>query len=367
MKRFQSFAVVLTLLAIMVGALAVGAQDSLIDSICLVTDIGRINDGTFNEFTYNGFARAAEDFGLDSTFIETAAPTDYDTNMSTCVDEGYDVIVTVGFLMTDKTAEFANANPDVYFIGIDQFHGDAPDNLLGVLFREDQSGFLAGALAAMMSESGIIAGVYGIDIPPVVKFRNGFEQGARYINPDIETLGVYIDSFGAPDRGAAAAEGFIGEGADVIFGAGGNTGSGGITKAAQLGALVIGVDQDEYNTTFGRGETPGAENLISSAMKRVDNGAYLPIKALAEGGGDWVSGIWVLSAENDGIGFAPPHDSDVSEEVTAAMEEIYQGLKDGSIETGVNPGSGELLEMDMMDDDMDDDGDDMDDDEGDDE
>ena len=354
MKGFQSLAIVMLLLSTLFGAVAVSAQDSLIDSICLVTDIGRINDGTFNEFTYNGFARAAEDFGLESTFIETAAPTDYAANMSTCLDENYDVILTVGFLMTDITAEYANANPDVYFIGIDQFHGDAPDNLLGVQFREDQSGFLAGALAAMMTESDTIAGVYGIDIPPVVKFRNGYEQGARYINPEIETLGVYIDSFGAPDRGAAAAEGFIGEGADVIFGAGGNTGSGGITKAAQLGALVIGVDQDEYYTTFGQGETPGAENLISSAVKRVDNAAYLPIQALAEGGADWMSGVWVLSAENDGIDFAPPHDADVPEEVTAALEEIYQGLKDGTIHTGVDPNSGEMLMMDDMDDDMDD-------------
>src|SRR5690606_8092624 len=104
---------------------------------------------------------------------------------------------------------------------------------------------------------------YGIAEPPVMRFRNGYEQGVAYINPEVSVIGVYIDDYVAPDRGAAAAEQFIGEGADVIFGAGGETGSGGIKRAADLGALVIGVDQDEYNTTFGGGETPGAENLIS--------------------------------------------------------------------------------------------------------
>ena len=117
----------------------------------------------------------------------------------------------------------------------------------------------------MMTESGIVAGVYGQTVPPVVKFRRGFEQGVAYINEqdgtDVQTVGVYIDSFVAPDRGASAAEQFIGEGADVIFGAGGPTGSGGTTYAAANDVLVIGVDQDEYFSTFGEGETPGAENL----------------------------------------------------------------------------------------------------------
>src|SRR5690606_24931651 len=120
--------------------------------------------------------------------------------------------------------------------------------------------------------------IYGIPVPAVVKFRHGYEQGARYmaqqLDEEVRLLGVYIDSFTAPDRGAAAAAQIIGEGADVIFGAGGQTGSGGILRGAELGAYVIGVDQDEYFTTFGEGETPGADRLISSALKRVDVGVY---------------------------------------------------------------------------------------------
>jgi basic membrane lipoprotein Med (substrate-binding protein (PBP1-ABC) superfamily) len=344
-KRNLSLLTVLALVVLtLFPALTAVAQDPLIESVCFVTDIGRLNDGSFNESAYNGLNRAAEEFDLETAVIETQAQTDYETNINTCIDEGFDAVVTVGFLITETTLASAQANPDVYFIGIDQFYAEPPANLVGVLFREDQAGFLAGALAAQMSESGIIAGIYGLDIPPVVKYRNGFEQGARYINPDITTLGVYIDSFIDAARGAAAAEQFIGDGADVIFGAGGQTGSGGISRAAQEGVYVIGVDQDEYNTTFGGGETPGAEFLISSAMKRVDNGVYLNLKALAEGGADWVGGSLVtLDASVEGVGFAPAHDSDVPDEVIASLEEILAGLADGSIETGVDPNTGALL------------------------
>jgi basic membrane lipoprotein Med (substrate-binding protein (PBP1-ABC) superfamily) len=250
-------------------------------------------------------------------------------------------------LIADATLVAAQENPDVYFIGVDQFVAEPLPNLVGIQFREDQGGFLAGALAAQMTETGIVAGVYGIDIPPVVKFRNGYEQGVAYINEqdgtDVQALGLYIDSFAAPDRGAAAAEQFIGDGADVIFGAGGPTGSGAITYAAQNDVFVIGVDQDEYVTTFGNGESPGAENIISSAVKRVDVGVYDMIAALANGEGFPESSLYVLSAENGGISYAPPHDSPVPDEVIERMDEILAGLSDGSIETGVDPVTGELL------------------------
>jgi basic membrane lipoprotein Med (substrate-binding protein (PBP1-ABC) superfamily) len=349
--RLGNILLVLSAVALLVVPLmGISAQEPLIESVCLVTDVGRINDGTFNQFAYEGMERAVEDFGLESRFIETTAQTDYAINIQTCLDEGFDAIVTVGFLIADATWAAAEANPDIYFMGVDQFVAEPLPNYVGIQFREDQAGFLVGAMAALMTESGTIGGVYGIDIPPVVKFRNGYEQGARYINPGINVLGVYIDDFLAPDRGAAAAEQMIGEGADVIFGAGGPTGSGGISYAAGEGVLVIGVDQDEYFTTFGGGETPGAEFLISSALKRVDNGIYQLLELLANGDGfDFETGMYTLEVANDGISFAEAHDAEVPEEVTAQVEEILAGILDGSIETGVDPVSGALLsEMEMM-------------------
>jgi basic membrane protein A and related proteins len=329
-------------------ATVVGGEFTLspITSVCLITDVGKVNDGTFNQFAYDGMVRAVEEFGLESTFIETQAQTDYENNINTCLGEGYQAIVTVGFAFADTVLVIAPEHPDVLFIGVDQTIENAPPNVVGIQFREDQAGFLVGAMAALVTQSGTVAGVYGLDIPPVIKFRNGYEQGARYINPDINVLGVYIDDFQAPDRGAAAAEQFLGAGADVIFGAGGPTGSGAIAYAATAGAWVIGVDQDEYATTFGNGETPGADRLISSAVKRVDNGVYHLLSVAAAGDtANWPGGSsYVLEVANDGITFAPPHDSDLSQEVTDQVTAILEGLRDGSIETGVDPVSGELLE-----------------------
>nr|MBA3872305.1 BMP family ABC transporter substrate-binding protein [Anaerolineae bacterium] len=300
-------------------------------------------DGTFNQFAYEGGKKAADEFGLNYKYIETVAETDYAKNIDTCVKEGFKAVITVGFLIADATKAAALANPDVYFMGVDQNIDPAPKNWTGLVFREDQSGFLAGALAAQMSKSGTIAGVYGIEIPPVKKFRNGFENGAKFINPDIKILGTYNDSFTAPDVGGANAKQFIGEGADVIFGAGGPTGTGGITAAAQAGVYVIGVDQDEYTTSFGGGKSPGADKIISSAVKRVDQAVYLAVEALVEGGKDFTGGGYlVMSAANGGVGFAPKHDSDVPDAVTEYMNDILVGLKHGWIDTGVDPTTGDL-------------------------
>jgi basic membrane lipoprotein Med (substrate-binding protein (PBP1-ABC) superfamily) len=350
-KRMSLILLMVALLVTsIVPALHVAAQDSVVNKLCLVTDLGRVNDGTFNQFAHEGAKKAADEFGLDYTFIETQAQTDYAKNIQTCLDEGYDTIVTVGFLIAEATGAAAKDNPDVHFIGVDQYVGPdadgnaAPANYAGLQFREDQAGFLAGALAAQMTKSGTIAGVYGIDIPPVKKYRNGFEQGAAFIDPKVKVLGTYIPSFVDPAAGGTAAAQFLGEGADVIFGAGGPTGSGGIIEAAKKGALVIGVDQDEYTSTFGNGSADGAKNIISSAMKLVDQAVYLAVKSLVDGGADFPGGSnLIMSAQNDGVGFAPKHDSDVPDDVTAKMDTILAGLKDGSVWTGVDPVGGDLL------------------------
>lgn len=339
MSRILRFLPVLALISAF--ALPVSAQET-IDSVCLVSN-GKVNDGTFNQLTYEGMQRAAEDFDLDTTFIESQANTEYETNINTCIGEGYNFIITVGWQMADATYAAAEANPDVYFVGVDAFYSDPLPNIVGIQAREDQAGFIAGTMAALVTESGTVGGIYGVEEPPILRFRNGFEQGVHYINPEVSILGVYVGDYYAPDRGAAVAEQFIGEDADVIFGAAGETGSGGILRAAQLGVLVIGVDQDEYNTTFGRGETPGAENLISSALKRVDNGVYLMLEATVNGEPFPEDSTFTLTVENDGIDFAPPHDADVPQEIIDQVQAVVEGLRDGRIETGVDPVSGNLL------------------------
>lgn len=355
MKKVALF-LVLSLMLVSIVPFA-SAQD--IESVCLVTDLGRVNDGTFNQYAHEGALEAVDDFDLDYDFIETVSEADYTANIQTCIDEGFDIVVTVGFLIQDATTEAAIANPDVFFIGVDQFLVDGPENFVGIQFREDQAGFLAGTLAALMAneeESDVIAGVYGIDVPAVKRFRNGYEQGALYVNPDWEIgtniLGAYADSFVDQAQGISLAQQFIGEGASVIFGAGGPLGSAAIAEAASQEIWVIGVDQDEYFTTFSGGTVDGAEYLISSAIKRVDQGVYDMIAALAEGEMEEFPGgqNYLLDAARDGVGLAPPHDADVPEEILEQVDDVQEGLIEGEITTGVDPVSGDLMEeMDDMD------------------
>ena len=352
MKKLFVF---LSLFVLVLGLVPVAAAQDGVETLCLVTDLGRVNDGTFNQFAHEGALEAADEYDLEYKWIETQSETDYGANIQTCIDEGFEVIVTVGFLIADATNGAAEANPDVYFLGVDQFVMGGPTNYVGIQFREDQSGFLAGVLAAQVADSigsDTIAGVYGIDIPPVKKFRNGFEQGAHYVNADMNLLGVYIDNFVAPDRGASAAVQFIGEGASVIFGAGGPTGTGGILAAAQQGVFVIGVDQDEWVTSFGSGATPGSEYIISSAIKRVDQGVYDMVAALAESMmGDFPGGgIYLMDVALNGVGLAEKHEADIDDAFFDTAATVAEMMIAGSVSTGVDPVSGDLAMDDMMED-----------------
>ncbi len=303
--------------------------------VSLITDIGKVDDGTFNQFAFEGMEAAVECFGIaESSFIETQSEADYEANIATALEGEPNTVITVGFLLTSDTQAAAEANPEVDFIGIDQFLPEYPTNMAGVQFNEDESGYIAGVLAASLSESGVIGVVAGReDVPPVVKFVNGYTVGAQSVNPDIRVLSIYNESFTDIAKGASDAAQFIGEGADVIFGAGGQTGSGGIAAAAEQGVWAIGVDQDEYFTTFGGGSTPGSEFLASSAIKRVDLSTFrLIADSIQE---QFEGGLVVGTAANDLITYAEPHDADVPADVTAAVEAARVGLADGSIETGI--------------------------------
>ena len=312
-------------------------------TVRLVTDIGKIDDRTFNQYAYEGMQAAAECFGFETDYIETASAADYAKNIDTSLQGDPDVLITTGFLLATDTLAAAKANTDVKFIGIDQFQPQFPDNYVGVLFNEDEGGYMAGVLAASLSETGTIGVVGGRqDVPPVVKLVNGYEAGAKSVNPDINVLKIYNESFDDTAKGASDAQQFIGDGADVIFGAGGKTGSSGVVEATSQGLWGIGVDQDEYFSTFDDGDAPGAEYLASSAVKRVDLGVFL--KILDAINGDFAGGIFGLTAENGGITYAPFHDADIPDDVAATLEETRQGLADGSIKTGLDPATGEPLE-----------------------
>lgn len=312
-------------------------------TVRLVTDIGKVDDRTFNQFAFEGMTAAADCFGFETSFIETASEADYAKNIADTLSADPSVIVTVGFLLATDTLAAAEENAEVEFIGIDQFQPEFPDNYIGVLFREDQGGFLAGVAAGLLTESNVVGVVGGReDVPPVVRFVNAFRTGVLSVNADARVLEVYNESFTDTAKGVSDAQQFIGEGADVIFGAGGKTGSAAVQEATEQGKWGIGVDQDEYFTTFDGGNAPGADRLATSAVKRVDLAVFANIVAALDG--SFAGGIFTLDAANGGITYAPAHDAAVPADVTAKLEETRAGLADGSIDTGVDPVTGLPLE-----------------------
>jgi len=311
--------------------------------IGLVTDVGRVNDRSFNQSAWDGVVQAGTALGLTEgegfKYIETQDSKDYADNIQQFVEAGFDVVVTVGFALAEATTKAAQENPDIYFIGIDQFQGEALPNLTGLVFNEDQSGFLAGALAAQLNKTGTIAAVLGTDlVPPVVAFGQGYELGAKYINPDITVLTTYhpgeiSQAFVDPEWGAATAKQALDQKADVIFGAGGSTGNGALQEvAAAPGAgadvFCIGVDTDQWETL------PAAHPcLVSSAMKLITPSVIDLINTYAADG-TMTSGNYF-----GGAGLAPFHDFEekIPQEIKDKLDEIAAGLADGSLTTGYQP------------------------------
>jgi basic membrane protein A len=301
----------------------------------LVTDVGEIDDKSFNQSAWEGVKKAESELGAHVEYVETKDAKDYAANIELFADKGYDVIVTVGFALGQATVEEAAKYPNVKFIGVDQFQGEPVENVAGLLFPEDKAGFMAGALAAQLSKTGTIAAVLGTDlVPPVVAFKEGYEAGARYINPDITIISTYhpggLDvAFVDPEWGAATAKQAIDQGADVVFGAGGKTGNGALIEvASHEGLYCIGVDTDQWETV------PEAHPcLVSSAMKLITPGVFELIQKAQDG--EFPSGNYFGS-----VGLAPFHDFDsqIPQEVKDKLEEIKTGLFDGTIETGYNPG-----------------------------
>jgi len=316
---------------------ATGSGDASNIRVALVTDVGKINDGTFNQFAFEGLQRAETELGVQIDYIETQQPTDYEKNLEQFSSQNYDLVIGVGFLMGDAIKAIATRYPDVKFAIIDAAPEDAPDNVKPLLFKEDQAGYIVGTMAAMLTQSNTIGVVAGVEqVPAVQRFVKGYEAGAKAQKAEVNVRQVYLPSFTDPAAGGEAARSQIAEGADVIFGAGGQTGSGAIQAAAQEGAYVIGVDQDEYNTTFRQGSGEGADKLITSAIKRVDNAVFDTIKSVVDG--NYSNEQYVGDAANGGVDYADCHDACgvVTSEIKARVDEVKKGLADGTIQTGVN-------------------------------
>jgi len=268
--------------------------------IGMVTDIGQLEDKSFNEFSWKGVQDGASAVGGTAKNIVTKDIADYKQNIQSFVDQKYDVIVTVGFLIGTETLAAAKANPSIQFFGVDQFVAPPePPNYQGLLFNEAQAGYLAGIVAGTITKTNKIGAVGGReDVPPVVNYIKGYENAAKATKPGVQVLINYVGDFNAPDKGQASAQTMIGQGADVIFQVAGLTGAGALRAACSAKIYGIGVDVDQYQSL------PDSKAcIITSAEKRLQNAVRDAIKRFKDKGMQKTN--FFNDATNDGIGYSP--------------------------------------------------------------
>lgn len=300
-----------------------------------VTDVGGIDDKSFNAMAWKGMQKAAEELGVQVDYLESQQQADYASNITQFVEQGYDMLVTVGFLLTDATQKFAKEYPDIYFAGLDQSYAEELPNLMAINFATDEAAFQAGYLAAGMSETGKVGTFGGIEIPPVTIFMVGYENGVKYYNEqhgtNVEVLGMntYVGNFESTEDGKNTGLDLIAEGADVILPVAGPVGLG--TAAAvqeNPGTMLIGVDDDWCNSA-----PEYCDVTLTSVMKRMDQMVPLAIEKAMN---DNFQSSLVGTLENGGVSLAPFHefDDDVPDDLKAELDEVRQGVIAGTISTG---------------------------------
>jgi len=305
----------------------------------MVSDVGGIDDASFNENTWEGLVMATEELGVCSQFIESQAQADYEKNITEFAEQDYDLIITVGFLLGDATAKMAAEYPDISFGIVDYAYDPGIPNVTGIVFATDGAAFPTGYLAAAWADlqdpdDPQVGYVAGMQIPTVEIFIVAYEAGVAYYNEqhgtNVLVSGTYVGDFEAPDEGKIQGLSLIDEGVDVIYGVGGKTGNGGLTAAKERGVWGIGVDVDQYYTL------PNEKDiLLTSTIKRLDNAVFGTVESLIEGtfaGG----GVYVGTLTNGGVGMAPFHDFEdqIPDEIVQELEAIQQGIIDGTIDTG---------------------------------
>lgn len=317
-----------------------GSSDA---KIGLVTDVGTLDDRNFNQYSWEGALRGAEIIGApEPQSVITTDSADYVTNIQSFVDEDYDVIVTVGFALGEATLAAATENPDVHFIGVDQFQagddflaGAGLPNYESVIFAEAQAGYLAGIVAGSISESGEVAAIGGSGtIPPVVNYARGFENGVHAVNEDATVHITYISddltvAFNDPTQGKTFTDQFRGQNTDVdvIFQVAGKTGNGVLQSVQEAGIYGIGVDVDQWAST-----PDSAQCIVTSAEKKLTLAVSEGIAAFGDGSPR--AGNVSYDASNEGVGLAPFYQFEdlITDDIQSAIDEAFDGMADGSLD-----------------------------------
>jgi basic membrane protein A len=314
-------------------------------SLGQVTDMGGIDDKSFNATAWAGMEMAVDQLGAEAKFLESQVQADYAKNIQQFLDEGLDLIVTVGFLLGVDTATAAIANPERNFAIVDYAYPDCwpgaepgkdcgsdveLPNVLGLTFATDEAAFLAGYLAAGMTQTGKVGTFGGIKIPTVTIFMKGLEAGVKYYNQvhgtDVEVLGwdtasdegLFTGNFESTDDGRRFAESLMDEGADIIMPVAGPVGLGSAAACQERGTWLIGVDTDWYISA-----PEFQSTYLTSILKNMDVAVFDAAKAVANG--TFSGGIYLGTLQNDGVGIAPFHEYDG--DVSAALKNELQRIK----------------------------------------
>jgi basic membrane protein A len=287
--------------------------------IGLVTDVGGVNDGSFNQSAWEGLQLAAEDFGVEANYLESATDADYIPNIETFVDEEYDLIISVGYMLADATREAAEANPDVKFAIIDDSSIEL-DNVSCLMFKQEQASYLVGYVAGLMTETDNVGIVLGMATETMHQFGYGYTAGVLDANPDATVQQFNANSFSDSATGKADAKTAITNGADIVFHAAGATGLGVIEACQEDGVYAIGVDSDQSSIA--------PDTVITSAMKRVDNAVYDAVEELING--ELVSGVKTYDLSIGGVDIAPTQDL-LPDDVIAAVEEVKEKIISGEV------------------------------------
>ncbi|MFC5469499.1 BMP family protein [Cohnella suwonensis] len=295
----------------------------------MVTDVGGVNDKSFNQSAWEGLQRLEKEHGATVDYLESKEATNYLTNINQFVREKYNLTWGIGFLMGDAVKDAATKNPDAQLAIIDNVV-EAP-NVASITFAENEGSFLVGVVAGLMTKTNKIGFVGGIDIPVIKRFDLGFEAGVKAVNPNAEINKIYTGAFDKADLGKAAAASIYNDGADIIFHAAGGTGNGVFNEAkernksaaADKKVWVIGVDKDQ-SLEFGDDVT------LTSMMKRVDEAVYSVSKQMIDG--SFPAGkITTLGLKDNAVGLPDTSSKNVPADILAKVEEYKQKIISGEI------------------------------------
>ena len=286
--------------------------------IGMVTDVGGVNDGSFNQSAWEGLQRAAENFGCEVKYIESKGDADFVPNIESFLDEDYDLIICTGYVMADAVRDAAELNPDQKFAIVDDASNADLDNVTCMMFEQEQASYLVGLAAGYTTESNVVGFVVGQANETMNSFGYGYLAGVLDANPDATILQYNANSFGDASAGKTAVNTMVTKGADVVFHAAGGTGLGVIDGCKENGIWAIGVDSDQSSLA--------PETILTSALKRVDNACYDATKKAILG--TLEGGVATYDLAAGGVDIAPTTDNlskDVLEKIEDAKKDIIAG------------------------------------------